>query len=281
MRPETAVEEYARRQLEKLGKSAKQLRHADPMAIHDARVAIRRLDAALDVLHARGPRAPRPKECRVLRKLRRRLGPLREREGIVQALRARLEQEEPLARQAGERLLDRLAKRVTRARRRVVRRIERRHRQVFELRASAEPRRVPEPGAMTQEARRWANTRRADAVAATAVARRTRTPEDLHEARKAVKQWRYSLEVLALASGQPDDDKIGRVTELQRCLGSIHDDDVLLAFLRRWSRRWRRAHHAERAAALSPLMRRLGVSRRREVRRLDDLSETAGLLSTS
>ena len=270
MKSEMSVEEYARRQLDRLGKSAKQLRGGEPNAIHDARVASRRLDAALDVLLARGPREGRGAESKVLQRLRRRLGRLREREGITQSLRTLLETEDPKTRDAGERLLDRLARRVTRGRRRAVQRIQSRHREVLVLRAVSELRSLPDADALSRDAQRWADARRAQAERALAIARRTKRNQDLHQARLTVKKWRYALEVLAQATGEPPQKENERLIELQRCLGSIHDDDVLLVFLRRWSRRWRRRNHQARASALTPLLRRLSAARRLELRRLDE-----------
>lgn len=58
----------------------------DPDAVHDARVATRRLTAALDLLEPCLPDRPRKKFARVLRKLRRALGPLRDLDVMLQHL---------------------------------------------------------------------------------------------------------------------------------------------------------------------------------------------------
>jgi CHAD domain-containing protein len=279
---EQAVEEYARRQLEKLGKSVKQLRQGDPMAIHDARVASRRLEAALDVMRQRMTQQPRGPEGRRLQRLRRRLSPLREREGMAESLRKLLEPAPPATREAGQRLLDRWADRITRGRRRAVRRIERRYRQLLLLRADAELRRVPaEADALRGTSERWAEVRRRDAESALALALRTQQVDDLHEARLAVKKWRYATEVRAAATGETQEQENARLIELQRCLGSIHEADVLLEILRRRSRRWRRQNLAARAAALTPLLRRLGGARRRDLRQLEKAGGTVPSLEPS
>jgi CHAD domain-containing protein len=279
--PALPVEAYARRQLERLGRSAKQARQIDPDAIHDARVASRRLDAALDVLLARGPEEKRGDEERALRRLRRSLGRLREREVIAQSLRSLLDAASLPAREAGELLLGRLAKRITRGRRRAVERIQVVHKEILALRAAAELKSVPDTDAMSRGALRWSAIRRAEAERRLAKALRSQDEDDLHEARLAVKKWRYALEVLVEASGAPADAEQERVIALQRSLGSIHDGDVLLDYLRRWSRRWRDDGSRELATAVAPLVRRLGASRRRELRQLPRLAATLQLPVTS
>lgn len=269
MSSDRAVEAYARQQLERLRKSVKQLRRADPTALHDARVATRRLDAALDVLLERKSQASRGKESRALQRLRRRLGRVREREGLSQSLSALLESAPAATREAGERLLDRLAKRILRGRRRSVGRIDARRRAVRALREEAELRQVPDPAALAATAERWSEIRRRDAERWLARAARSHDPADLHRARLAVKKWRYAAEVCALATGVAAERESRHLIELQRCLGAIHDDDVLLEFLRGRSRRWRSRKKAARAAALRPLLRTLAAQRRDAVGRLD------------
>jgi CHAD domain-containing protein len=56
--------------------------------------------------------------------------------------------------------------------------------------------------------------------------------EELHEMRKAAKHLRYSLEILRVCFGQEIDQRIDEVKLIQEQIGEIHDRDVLADTLR-------------------------------------------------
>jgi CHAD domain-containing protein len=82
-----ALVKYADKLVEELRDNVQgALREFDEDAVHDARVATRRLSAALDLLHPVLSGGPRKKFERVLKKLRRRLGPMRDLDVMIEHL---------------------------------------------------------------------------------------------------------------------------------------------------------------------------------------------------
>jgi len=212
----------------------------DPDAIHDLRVATRRLGAALRVWsNLLEPRAARVARRR-LRDLRRRLGEAREVEVNVALLEVRLSGSGPVARTALAPLLERMRRRLARRRRRararvrprlvrrLVRRIEDATRDL-----GATLRR--EPSALASA---LAIERKAEARSRSALWDALELADDLslHEARIAVKNWRYKIESLGDALPSERAGGIAGLREVQDVLGEIHDRALLRDLLARAAR---------------------------------------------
>lgn len=179
-------------------------------AVHDLRVAIRRLLSTLRLVAAAAPRAPGKKVRRKLRHLLRRLSGLRDTHvqlGLLRALGRRM----PAPRDFREFLKCRRH------------RLERRLKPTLAA-AALTPRR----------ARRTEAALRA-ALADTLVRLETRRlrmdparPATIHRLRVALKRYRYMAEALARLAPGADAGRLAALRECQRRMGGIQDLDVLL-----------------------------------------------------
>jgi len=263
------VEDDVEGLLGRLTATARRMRSgSDPEAIHDLRVAARRLASALDVWRALLKRGARRRARRALRRLRRALGPVREAEVEAATLRERLENLPPAARDAATRLLASLERRIARGRPRAAERcaedrIARIRRRIARAFARA---RTTEGGALLPSvaARLHARARGArDAVRAAAADPRDET---LHQARLAAKRCRYALERLA-AAGPPFDALTARariepLVAVQEALGRARDLAMLRDRAQRYARKLGIAGHGAAASPLEPLLERLESERR-------------------
>jgi CHAD domain-containing protein len=240
---------------------------ADDEAVHDLRVAARRLDSVLwtwaPLLRPRSRREARSR----LRTLRRRAGDAREAEVGAALLATRI----PLA-EAGqqEALLEAqtlLNEQRELAERTLTRRISlpRVTRIVRRLRRAWDPDRVAaDPDAGYRLLRERADTRRRRALTRLTHALHplddlaSRSLDDLamHEARLALKRWRYAEESLA---GTPAEVSAPyrELRDLQKVLGTIHDHamlrDALTALAQRWNARGKTVQAAALAACAASL----------------------------
>jgi len=240
-------------------------------AIHDLRVATRRLQAALEVFGARLPDRPRRRLDRRARKIRRQLGTARNARvllGLLRRFRARPGTAENRFVAGLVRRLDRSAGSSGRSKgRRTLPGVRKRIRALL----LAMEDRAGSAAAPAGEALQG----RAEAVLRAGSLARGGDPESMHRLRIAVKRYRYVLEVLAEAGVPVPQHAIGEARALQRELGRLHDLDVLIewvraathapateAFLHRIARQ--RSRQAERTlrrlAAFRPA--RVGGSRR-------------------
>lgn len=254
----------------RLRRAARATRHrADPEAIHDTRVAVRRLDALLGLLRGVLPREERRARRRELHALRRALGAAREAQVGVALLRERLGHAPGAARIAGGFVLDRLGRRAARRERDAARacarphlaRISRRLRGTLHTalaRGPVEPAWLPEA-----HARLAARVAKAHAVLAAALD--AGTDEALHRARIAVKRTRYGIEGLAvLEPGARPAAPAAALAGVQEVLGRIQD----IALLRTRLAASRRRLTAASAAALEPLDQDLDQERDEALARL-------------
>ena len=208
---------------------------ADVEAIHDLRVAARRMTAALQVWRDLIPARARRDASRSLRRLRRRLGPARELEVHVALTEAHLPDPGPTARRAErpvvEAILERLRERLARRRRSAMKRVSPRR-----LRRLLRPLEVAASG-IGDRLRQRPGTG-VDAVAAerriaergTASLREAvERPDDepLHQARIRIKRWRYALECLAEVIPDGPWRPVEPLRELQGALGDVHDRALL------------------------------------------------------
>lgn len=215
------------------------------------RVAIRRIEAAAGAFRDSLPRGPRRELLATLRKWRRRLGRVRDREVLAAALA------EPELAAAGGTALAALRERVLvsrdRERRRAVRwirpqRVRRLARLLRRLQVSIEHMELAP--ALAQAERRCA---RREAIAAAALARARDTDEDevLHSARIALKRWRYAGEALNGYGRGPAEAERKSLRRLQRDLGTVHDRAALHALLSAQAARAAARERPRRAEAFS------------------------------
>jgi CHAD domain-containing protein len=207
----------------------------EPMGLHDARVATRRLRAVLELLD---PEVyPRLKAAgRALRAFTAILGPRREldvRRELLEGLRSQAMFD--LQRASTEHLLQALDRRRDRAARtlaRELRRVDpadwRRLRDVASLPRPFQAEAAPEAA---WEAIR---ARLEPALASLPGLDRTEDGEALHAARVALKRARYRVEILADLFPGPPADFLARLKALQDALGRHHDLTLLEALL--WKR---------------------------------------------
>ena len=243
------------RRIDVLRRAAERVRQgADGKAVHDARVATRRLAALLDVWKEELEPKPRRRANRSLHRMRRRLGAAREREVSLEQIQKALGDAVGEDAAALDALATRLRKRLPEDRARVE--SAARHRRVEEivedLRAclrheTTEPR--PRPGALDRAAERVARRR---AQALTALDQALDHPQDvaLHAARIEAKKWRYGEEALAEAKGAKMPRAVSVLRALQEILGANQDRAVLAARLERQARREAKRENAGRAQAL-------------------------------
>ena len=205
----------------------------DGEAIHDLRVATRRLSAALSTWAPGLELTARQRASRGLRRLRRRLSRAREREVLGEQLAGRCAGESLAVRQVGLTELERLERRVAAARARAARDARRRRigRLVVQVEGCFDSL-AGEPVALIAAARERADRRRDAALDALASAAEG-DDEALHRARAAVKRWRYAVEALAEGAGDPRGTGLHALRGLQQCLGAIHDAAVLRDYLSR------------------------------------------------
>ncbi len=212
-------------------------REPDGEAVHDLRVACRRLEAALAVWRD-GRTATRALDA--IARIRRRLGRVRETEALLEGLA-----DLPAARAAATDLAKCLKRRRERARK------QGRHLRPLlkDLRHA-----LADSGNEARARRRtlllgrfWIRAR-ADALA-------SRGDADLHQARIALKHWRYALEVLS----EPPPRGL---KSLQDVLGRSHDAAALDDYLAKHTKGngpLRRAASARRRRTLRAALRRLAA----------------------
>jgi CHAD domain-containing protein len=256
------------RLLERLADAARRIRRGgDPESIHDLRVAVRRLEAGLDLWRDALRPARRRRAKQALRALRRRLGPAREAEVDAEILRAQMLEATPGTAVAATFALDRLDRRVRRRRQRAERecgrgRIERIVRRVRRACRAIPADPISDAGIRTA-ARARLERREVAARSALASAAGTGDAGELHGARIALKRWRYAeewLEEAAPGSRAVDHDWLRTA---QDALGRLNDLAALCRTLERWERGLN-ATHPRAAAPLRDLIERLVSERDRE-----------------
>ncbi len=202
-------------------------------AVHDLRVATRRLQTALDLFEEILPRGPCHRLLRRARRIRRTLGAIRNAR-VMRDLVRDLERRTTGAERALVKRLGRVLEVDTGAafadatltQRAGLPKIRRRLRAVLdELDPAAQ---VP----LRRLIRDRLSTRAADVVAACVRARYGGT-EAMHGARLAVKRYRYTMEILREAGRAGLAARIQEARALQEELGAVHDLDLLIGALRR------------------------------------------------
>lgn len=260
-------------------------RAEDVEAVHQMRVASRRLRAALSLFRPAIPEGDRRRWRRVVRRVTRALGPARDRDvqiELVAAVTADLADDERRRALPG---LQRLGLRLRQARADQARRIEKTidrleasdvlgqmGRFAREALAAARLDRVEPGGPFALAHARHIVRRRLQALLAyEPFVERPEHAEPLHEMRIAAKRLRYSLEVFEpLYAKGPEGLKphIATVKRVQGLLGDLHDCDVWALELPRFgceeAQRTRRFFgHTRGFARLRPGLELLAANRRR------------------
>jgi CHAD domain-containing protein len=258
---------------------------ADEEAVHDVRVATRRLSEALAMWESLLEPEAAARSRRTVRRLRRTLSEPREFEVHLEQMTAILPGLELATRLVAEPLVERLRRRVARGRRRSRRaagvgRIDRLVGRVVQAAAGIDTRAGQGPDPLPP-ARARAERRREAARQTLATSLGSEDDALLHEARIAIKKDRYAAEILSAVdpssrppSGEPS--RTDSLRRLQQALGTVHDRAVLIAWLERHAGRWRARGREERAQALAPLLERLAVERRAALRELPRLLGGSG-----
>jgi CHAD domain-containing protein len=229
-----------------------------PTAVHDLRVAARRLEAALRVW-ARAALPATPSAVRAARRarlgarrLRRAAAPARELEVHVQLLDEWLLPERAEHRRTLDPVLEALRNRRDRAREELASfALARRFDRIAD-RVAACALAIPEtPEALAQAVERAGRVRRrAEATLSAAV--HSEDDATLHAARVALKKWRYAAEPLGPAC-PAELAPVKALRAAQQALGSVHDRATLHDLLRRQAARAARARAPRRSAALVEL----------------------------
>jgi CHAD domain-containing protein len=263
----------------RLESAAKRCRDGgDDEAVHDLRVAARRLESALDVWRDALAARPRRRARALAQRLRRRAGRAREME-VNAALLARLARESgPGERPVLEAIEREMAMPLAQARAQVARRAgaERLARLGRRLERAAEPDTLAQAQRVSLSAgRARLERRRRQALEQLVDARPTLDDALLHAARIAVKKWRYAEESFAAVAGTEPSPSEG-LRELQRGLGDVHDGAALRDLLLERADAHRRHGRGAEAAALGGLAAAIEARRRAAVVRLRE-SGTASL----
>lgn len=255
-------------------------RGRDDEAIHDVRVAARRLGAALDLWRPLFPSRARRRVARGIRRLRRRAGRARQDEALVTTLGDLLAARSPAARRAAAPLFGRLELRAARGRGRVSSLVRRRRiagllacleeaLTGFAARAAGRPSWTDEALARVERRAAAARDRLASALASGG-------DEELHQARLALKKWRYVEECAVAAEIRPAGGNADpeRLHELQEALGGIHEALLLRDLLAREAARRTAAGRPAAARQLNALAAALQARKLAAVRDLRRLATT-------
>lgn len=201
----------------------------DPEAVHDLRVAVRRLEAALFIWQGMLQAKPLRRTVRSLRALRRKAGETRESELHAMLIRTHLESAPAEVREELERVAlmldERRSSHEAKLRTRVapwrIERITRRMRRALRPLAKAfDAGQEPHGEALAR-----VELRRRKALEALLEAYPSESDAALHNARLSVKRWRYAEEALNAGGGEIAGEKTLR--RLQQVLGEIQDRATL------------------------------------------------------
>jgi CHAD domain-containing protein len=231
--------DYLDRQREALRDNDSGVRGGDPEAVHDMRVAVRRLRSTLRTFRPVLDRARTEPVRAELRWFAGLLGGVRDGD-VLNARLADAVAAEPVELMVGPvaaRIRERLTARTEQARRALIEELdgERYAALMADVDALDVPAGVPEGRlrALTRKALRRAD----DLLAAAGDAAPEGRDAALHEARKAYKRARYAVEVLAPAGGGAARRLTKRLTALQDVLGAHQDAVVAEALLRDYGMR--------------------------------------------
>lgn len=209
----------------------------DPEAIHDARVASRRLRAAMDGAAGVFPKPWYGRLHKSAKRITRSLGQVRDQDVLLAMLVASREAADPAERPGVALLIERVGSERGEARsalkdalpRSRLRRLRKESRRRFPVgKKDRRPSAGDGPAALSEPAREQIDERVADLLRFDAIIPVVDDAEELHDARIAVKRLRYSLELFEDALGEDGTRLITDLKGLQEALGDLHDRDVNL-----------------------------------------------------
>ncbi len=223
-----AAEYLIRQRVSALGRALPAAKAGDAKSLHHARVATRRLRAALPLV-ASGPKAG--KLARSVRRLTQALGPVRELD-VELLILDELEKSGDVPRAAVQRLRTSIAEERRRLYSEVRDRIDDFDLEKVRKRALAVARkcaRRPRDRKGLAVARERAARRAQRLTAAIENAAGLYLPDRLHEVRIAVKKLRYTLELIQGPGTSRPSARIRTLKNAQDLLGRMHDLEVLIA----------------------------------------------------
>ena len=215
-------------------------------AVHDLRVATRRLSDILSLWRAALERKPARRARRSLDSLRRAVGDVREHEVHKDLLEKLLEDGPPAIASAGRALQSRLEARLDREHARAARaadasRIAKILARVERATAGVAARLSADPSLIDRATERALRREERARTALTALPLGA-AQEELHRARIEAKKARYTLECMNAIGVQRDQEGARAFRRAQRELGTAHDWATLLAYIEK--ERARRTRHA-------------------------------------
>jgi CHAD domain-containing protein len=231
----------------------------DGEAIHDLRIAVRRLEAWLDVWQEALPPRRVGRTRRSLHALRRAVGPTRSREAERERLEQLLEGQPETVRTAAGPLLEALERRIRRGRSRAARRVSKPRLRRLRARLGRIATGIPAdaPRTILQNARRQCEELRLSALRGISEAHGG-DDESLHAARIAIRRWRYALERIDPGASA------SALRDIQHATGETLELGAVAKRLDRTMARAVEEGQPEVAAALQPL--RAQVDERRAAR---------------
>jgi CHAD domain-containing protein len=270
------VRTWLRERLEVLSSAARRARAGDDReAAHDVRVASRRLDAGLRLWQdALDPGAAREAR-RHLRRLRRRAGGLRDLEVHAEMLHARAGEWSGEQRLAVEALAARLDRRLPDAVRRTaratrkdrVRRIDTALARALAPLATSDS--LPPPAIAPPDLEPFAGAARGTLASAIASGH----DAEFHDARIAIKRWRYAVEALEAVFPAPERPGDTPLRGLQQALGTLQDIVALRVRIVRRAERLRTNGRTAEADALLAADATLAGERAEAIGAIERLSE--------
>jgi CHAD domain-containing protein len=252
---------------------------SDAEAIHDLRVASRRISAALRLWREMVPPRDGRRALRRLRDLRRDAGGTRDLEVHVTILTHLLRARPDSGSTVVIAWLERLERRLARERRRAARALRRgrvrRLLRSLERVESAIPGTSVEASRVLWSARERISALRAGAAETIRLGLGDHQDETLHRTRIALKKLRYALESMGRIDPHEEPLEIERLRAMQDALGDAHDRAVLVARIARRRRRAVTNGDAVTAGAFTPLAVALETERRESLGRFHLLASPA------
>jgi CHAD domain-containing protein len=207
----------------------------DPEAVHDARVASRRLRTAMDAAVGPDPEGWYRTFHKEAKAITRRLGRVRDYDVMLEQLAAARETAAVEERTGHDYLRKKLQRERRTERKAMVKRLDRYDSRRFrkdvrkrfgDVREGLDAFPEPDPAALAEGVRPFLALRANALLAFEPDVRTTDDPEVFHDARIATKRLRYALELFGDADQGDHAQLYASLKHLQELLGNLHDQDV-------------------------------------------------------